>query len=98
MKEIKVEWCMNFIRKKFEKLRCKGIMTGCFWDMAERSGLWERGTYGTPMSEALEALTEVGVELNEDGQRLYTYFRLKEVGEEKTHEGKEDYARAGESP
>ena len=54
MKNIKVEWCENFIKKAFEKKQCKGIEVRCFWNMAERSGLWERGTYGTPMRQRLK--------------------------------------------
>ena len=55
-KEIKVEWCENFIKSVFE---------------AEKSGLWVRGTYGSPMSKALEKL--VKVEILSD----YTVFRLR---------------------
>lgn len=76
MKNIKVEWCRNFIKKTFERKPCKGIEFGCFWDMAERSGLWERGTYGTPMSEALEELTKVEIISDENGNYLYSVFRL----------------------
>ena len=56
MKNVKVEWCENFIRARFTKhhpFPGGGIEVGCFWNMAERAGLWERGTYGSPMSIAL---------------------------------------------
>lgn len=53
-----------------------GIEVGCFWKMAEASGLWERGTYGTPMSKALEELTKVESILDENGNYLYSVFRL----------------------
>ncbi len=76
MKNIKIEWCENFIKKTFEKKQCKGIEVGYFWDMAERSGLWERGTYGTPMSKALEELTKVEIISDENGNYLYSVFRL----------------------
>ena len=76
MKNIKVEWCENFIKKTFEKKQCKGIEVCCFWDMAEKSGLWTRGTYGTPMSEALEKLTNVEVVSDDNGNFLYHVFRL----------------------
>ena len=64
MKEIKVEWCENFIRAAFTKHHAfpgpnADIEINCFWDMAERSGLWVRGTYDSPMSQALENLVEV---------------------------------------
>lgn len=77
MKNIKVEWCMNFIKKTFEKKHCKGIEAGFFWDMAERSGLWNRGTYGTPMSEALERLTTVETAKDVNGNFAYHFFKLK---------------------
>ena len=38
MKEIKVEWCENFIKHYFEKLEkyeCTGIETEYFWREAE---------------------------------------------------------------
>lgn len=76
MKEVKVEWCKNFIKSVFEKHDCKAIYTECFWDMAEKSGLWVRGTYGTPMSKALEELTKVETISDGDGNYLYTVFRL----------------------
>ena len=76
MKNIKVEWCENFIKKTFEKKNCRGIEISYFWDMAEKSGLWVRGTYGTPMSEALGKLTKVEAVLNENGKFLYNVFRL----------------------
>ena len=76
MKNIKVEWCMNFIKKTFEKKQCKGIEVGCFWGMAERSGLWERGTYGTPMSKALERLCKVEMITDDKGNCSYNVFRL----------------------
>jgi hypothetical protein len=80
-KEIKVEWCKNFIKARFTKHHAfpgenAGIEVGCFWKMAEASGLWERGTYGTPMSKALEELTKVENILDENGNYLYSVFRL----------------------
>lgn len=77
-KEVKVEWCKNFIKAVFKKHVPEGggIYTKCFWDMAERSGLWERGTYGTPMSAALEELTKVETVSDENGKYLYSLFKL----------------------
>lgn len=80
-KEIKVELCKNFIKARFTKHHAfpgkgAGIETGCFWKMAEASGLWERGTYGTPMSKALEELTTVEIISDENGKYLYSVFRL----------------------
>lgn len=79
MKEIKVEWCENFIRSAFKKLPFEhgGIECNCFWKMAEASGLWVRGTYGTPMSTALMELTIVETIHDENGNYAFTVFRLK---------------------
>lgn len=75
MKNVKIEWCENFIKSVFKKhvpFENGGIETGCFWSMAERSGLWERGTYGTPMSSALEKLTNVDIVSDDSGAYLYS--------------------------
>ncbi|WP_297201660.1 hypothetical protein [uncultured Flavonifractor sp.] len=82
MKRVKVEWCENFIKARFTKHHAfsgpnAGIEVNCFWKMAEASGLWERGTYGTPMSEALGNLTTVETIRGEDGKRLFDAFKLK---------------------
>lgn len=80
MKNVKIEWCENFIKSVFKKhvpFENGGIETGYFWSMAERSGLWERGTYGTPMSSALEKLTNVDIVSDDSGAYLYSVFRLK---------------------
>ena len=81
-KEIKVEWCENFIKARFTKHHAfpgpnAGIEVNCFWKMAEASGLWERGTYGTPMSKALGNLTTVEIVCDDDGNRLLDVFKLK---------------------
>lgn len=82
MKNVKVEWCENFIRAAFTKHhpfagRNPGIEVGCFWKTAEESGLWERGTYGSPMSKALDKLCDAEVVLDADGNFAYHVFRLK---------------------
>lgn len=78
MKNIKIEWCENFIKSVFEKIPFEngGIEINLFWNKAEKSGLWERGTYGTPMSQALEKLTRVETVSDEDGNYAYSIFRL----------------------
>lgn len=78
MKKIKVEWCENWIKAQFKKLPFEngGIYTGLFWDKAEKSGLWVRGTYGSPMSEALEKLTKVETVHDNEGNFLYNVFKL----------------------
>lgn len=79
MKNIKVEWCKNFIFSVFEKIPFEngGIEINCFWDKAEKSGLWVRGTCRTPMSEALEELIKMETVSDENGEFLYNVFRLK---------------------
>lgn len=80
VKEIKVEWCKNFIKKTFERLPegVTGIYVGLFWKKAENSGLWVKGTYGTPMSRALGDLVDVyGIE-DVNGNVTYYVFRLKQ--------------------
>lgn len=78
-KEIKVEWCENWIKHTFKKLLIDGgipnggIETNCFWKLAEQSGL---GTYGSPMSIALTKLTKVET-VTIDGQFCYHLFKLK---------------------
>lgn len=81
MKIVKVEWCENFIRAQFTKHHAfpgpnAGIEVNAFWRMAEASGLWERGTYGTPMSEALSKLTKVESVQGESGNFCYNVFKL----------------------
>lgn len=43
MKQVKVEWCRNFIKSFFKKhcIPSGGVETNCFWNAAEKSGLWE---------------------------------------------------------
>lgn len=77
-KTIKVEWCKNFIIKQFEKLPYEngGIEINCFWNEAEKAGLWIRGTYGSPMSKALGELTKVKTVCDENGNLLFRTFKL----------------------
>lgn len=79
MRQIKVEWCENFIKAYFRKHVPEGggVYTGCFWDAAEKAGLWERGTYGTPMSKALEKLTKVEAVHDSKEKILFYVFKLK---------------------
>lgn len=79
MKKNKAEWCENFIKKTFAKLPefATGIETGHFWRMAEKSGLWIRGTYDSPMTQALEKLISVKAIKGDGGEVLYYAFELK---------------------
>lgn len=78
-KKIKVEWCENWIRATFAKLPegITGIYTGHFWELAEKSGLYVHGTYGSPMSQALGNLTKLDETKDEDGNTIFTSFVLK---------------------
>ncbi len=78
MKQIKVEWCKNWIKHTFKNLPFEngGIERNCFFDMAEKSGLWIRGTYGSPMSEALGELTKVETIHDNNGEFLYNVFKI----------------------
>ena len=83
-KVIKVEWCKNWIKKTFAELPewVTGIEVTCFWKKAEESELWIPGTYGSPMSKALEELVNV-IPITDNGNFLYNVFRLKEVADER---------------
>ena len=78
MKKIKVEWCKNWIKHTFQKLPFEngGIECNYFWDMAENTGLWVRGTYGTPMSTALGEIAKVETIQDDSGNFLYNVFKL----------------------
>jgi len=81
-KQIKVEWCENWIRAKFKELPEFANAFECFhfWDMAEKSGLYVNGTYGkdAPMSEAISNLCEIKDIYDEDHRKiLYSAFKLK---------------------
>lgn len=81
MKKIKVEWCENFIKAQFTKHHGRpgpnaGIEVNLFWRRAEASGLWEHGTYGSPMSVALSNLCKVETVLDVNGDYSYTVFRM----------------------
>lgn len=77
-KEIKVEWCENWIKSQFKKLPSEngGIYVGLFWEMAEKSGLWVRESYGSPMSQALENLSKIESVCDNNGIFLYNIFKL----------------------
>lgn len=80
MKEIKVEWCENFIKHLFEKLNtydCTGIKAECFWRQAEQAGLYQPGEYGGSMSNALRNLCKVEAVFSDQDEFLYHVFRLK---------------------
>lgn len=78
-KEIKVEWCENWIRSLFAKHRQfpgGGFELTLFWKMAEESGLYEKGTYGSPMIQALDKLCKVETVHNDKGEFLYHVIKL----------------------
>lgn len=77
-KEIKVEWCENWIRSIFARhpFPGGGFELNLFWDKAEKSGLWERGTYGSPMSQAVEKLCRFETVNNDNGEFLFHVIKL----------------------
>lgn len=82
MKQIKVEWCENWIKALFARLarsNANGIYTEHFWDLAVKAGLYERDTYNTPMSQALTNLCCVMDVLDDEGKRCYSAFKLKDT-------------------
>lgn len=86
MKEIKVEWCENFIKAQFTKHHHfhgpeAGIEMEYFWKKAEASGLWVRGSCGSPMSIALVNLTDVEAITTRVGAKevwCYDILKLKQ--------------------
>lgn len=78
-KEIKVEWCENWIRAQFARLPEFANAFECnhFWKMASKSGLYEEGTYGTPMSKAIGNLCDIEFVYTQDGKFAYNTFKLK---------------------
>lgn len=81
MKEVKVEWCENFIKAQFTKHHPfpgpnAGIEVNCFWKSAHAAGLWKPGIYGGPMSVALSNLTKAESILDDNGNYCYTVFKL----------------------
>lgn len=80
MKKVTVKQCEDFIRRTFKELvpfKDGGIEVNYFWKMAEHSGLWERGTYNTPMSKALENITRFEVVESKGRYKSYSVFKLK---------------------
>lgn len=77
MKEIKVEWCEDFIRAFFKKHNCKSVYTKVMFDAAERAGLYTKGTYGSSFSKAVQSVTDVEC-VRCNGEFAYHVFRLKE--------------------
>lgn len=79
-KQIKVEWCENWIKAQFKKLPefADGFEAFHFWDMAAKSGLYEKGTYGTPMSQAIGNLCEIETVMV-NGRFAYNTFKLKKA-------------------
>lgn len=68
--EMYVELCKDFIKEFFVEHSVKngGVEIGCFWNEAEKSGLWVRGTFETAMSKALEELAFVDTVNDENGE------------------------------
>lgn len=81
MKRIKVEWCESWIKALFKKLHNEAgpdasIETNLFFKKAEKAGLYEVNTYGSPMSKALANLCTVDFHQGENGEYLYSTFKI----------------------
>ena len=78
MTEIKK--CENFIAELFAKYDTKiedfGIEINLFWKLAEERGLHIPGTFGGPMSKALEKMCSVKTRNDESGNYILTAFVL----------------------
>ena len=78
-KELQIKLCEDFIKEFFAE-HCMpngGVETNCFFNEAEKNGLWVRGTYGTSISKALERITAVEPVYNNNYEYLYSVFKLK---------------------
>lgn len=80
MREVKVEWCENWIRALFDRIRPYGraVETNLFWRMAQEACLYEPNTYGSPMTQAIEKLCNVRFAIDENGNHKYSVFEMKE--------------------
>ena len=78
MKNIKIEWCENWLKKAFAKLPngITGIERDLLFSMAEKAGLYEHDTYGAPLTEALTNLTKCDVVNDANGNFAYHTFRI----------------------
>lgn len=76
MRTIKVEWCENFIRSYFFKHQCKGVYTKLMFEAAEKAGLYEKNTFGSAFSQALENVTTVDNIYDTNGDYAFSVFRL----------------------
>lgn len=78
MKEIKVEWCVNFIKAFYKKHNCTGVYTKVLFEEAQKAGLYTKGTYGSSFSKALHIVTDVEC-VSCNGEFAYHIFRLKPI-------------------
>ena len=76
-KQIKIEWCENFIRSYFKKYKCRGVYTELLFNEAAKAGLYIPGTYGSSFSLALMNTTNVETIHDDEGKFLYNIFTLK---------------------
>ena len=81
MKEIKVEWCENWIRAQFTKHHAfpgptAGIERNLMFRKAAAAGLYIPGTYGSPFSVALGNVCTIDAVHDADGNFCYHVFRL----------------------
>ena len=68
LNEKKITWCENWLKATFAKLPAgiTGIERNHLFDLAEKAGLYTKGTYG---SEFSAALTNIGVKVRDETSR-----------------------------
>lgn len=67
-----------FILEQFQKRDCRGIECECMFNMAAEAGLYEKGTYGSKFSDALQDLCDIFYKYDEYGKWIYNVFVLRE--------------------
>lgn len=74
--ELKIKACKEFIKDVYKNKDCRGVLVSLMFDMAEREGIYDKGTYGTPFSIALKETTIIECVHDASGQYLYSIFVL----------------------
>ena len=79
LNEKKITWCENWLKAAFASLPegITGIERNYLFNLAEKSGLYTKGTYGSELSAAL---SNIGVKVrfvsNDNGEFVYHAFYI----------------------